>query len=62
MVTVKLMTSYEEFMGYDKYKDISKINANNTTSKKLYVYYTANDLDKKDIWWFQEPYSKWRFG
>lgn len=38
------MSSYEEFMGYDKYKDISKINEDKTKSKKLYVYFTADNL------------------
>lgn len=39
------MSSYEEFMGYDVYKDISKSNKDNITFKKLYVYFTGNDLN-----------------
>lgn len=39
------MSSYEEFMGYNIYSDISKINNDGSVSKKLYVYFTANDLN-----------------
>ncbi|MEG0672107.1 hypothetical protein [Clostridium sp.] len=39
------MSSFDEFMGYDYYENISKVNSDNTTSKKLYVYYTGNDLN-----------------
>jgi len=48
------MSSYEEFMGYNFYKDISKIDEDNRTSKTLYVYFTGNDLNNYLIGEIQE--------